>query len=429
MDVKLHILTVDMFPVNSSKIRDLWLDNTNLTALEDKVFYRMTNLNRLSLSNNYLSQLHPLLFSKLLSLKYLDLSNNCLMSPLDNRLFSSLKQLRYLKLDFNKLTSLDANILTPLANNSKGITLSNNPFICNCSIRDAVEWFKNHSLDPKATCRYPIAGKEWRSLTGPYECLPSPNIDLTCNVLTRSLEKIQGEKSSDSFPLTLVLVVALCGCLLLLCGGLSVYCWRRTTKNTTSNLERKDNENKYYDDVRPNDYYYYETIRAQVPRYLSCISSSRPGSAPELPKRPEVLRSELHALREFKEYDDVLNVRNRESDTDSYINPETNASGERKSRSDKVPASRRSFADSEVFGDSGETHNLTEKFDIRKPLQEAQLQAGASGKQEDITASLKSELVTSISGLRHDESGIVKVNNIHAQDPEYPWNRDSFWKS
>jgi hypothetical protein len=352
-------------------------------------------------------------------------------------LFSSLKQLGTLKLDFNKLTSLDAEILTPFSENID-ITLSNNPFICDCSIRDAVEWFKNQTLDPKATCKYPIAGQEWKSLTGPYKCLLSTNIDLSCNVVTRSLKEVnkslsrptdEGEKISDSFPLTLVLVVALCGSLLLLCGGLSVYCWRRTTKNTTSNLERKDNENKYYDDVRPNDYYYYETIRAQVPRYLSCNSSSRPGSTPELPKRPEVLRSEIHALREFKEYDDVLNVRNRESDSDSYINPETNASGERKSRSDKVPASRRSFADSEVFGDSDETHNLTEKFDIRKPLQEAQLQAGAPGKQEDIAASMKSELVTSISGLRRDESGIVKVNNIHAQDPEYPWNRDSFWKS
>jgi hypothetical protein len=53
---------------------------------------------------------------------------------------------------------------------------------------------------------------------------------------------------------------------------------------------------------------------------------------------------------------------------------------------------------------------MIEHFGVRKSLEEAQLQAGSPGKQEDIAASLLSEVVTSISRLQQDESGTIKLN-------------------
>jgi hypothetical protein len=137
----------------------------------------------------------------------------------------------------------------------------------------------------------------------------------------------EDKMSSNSFPLILVLVVALCGSLLLVCGGLSIYCWRRTTKNRTTNLDSEDNESKYYDDFSSTDYY-YETVHAPEPQYVNFNSSRRPDSARELPRRPEIQKAEIHNLCEFKGYDYVCNDRNRESDSDSYIHPETAATGE-----------------------------------------------------------------------------------------------------
>jgi hypothetical protein len=259
MNVGLGVLGAVMFPANSRNIRSLWLDYTNLTKLEAGVFKNMKYLKRLSLSNNYVTELNIRLFSGLSRLKYLDLRNNCLLSPLHNDLFRSLGQLRTLKLDYNKLDTFDSKILTPIANSIQEITLSNNPFVCDCSIRDTVEWFKIHRFGSTTTCAYPDAGKSWKDLsfTGYCGFTSKPEVDLTCRNVPGSVPGYT-DKPSDSFPLLLVLVIAINGFLLLLCGGLALYCWRRATRNSTPNLDRRINESKRYDDIGPSEDYYYE---------------------------------------------------------------------------------------------------------------------------------------------------------------------------
>lgn len=430
MNVGLEVLRVKMFPANSSRIRSLWLDYTNLTKLKPAVFKNMRYLKRLSLSHNYLTELNPRLFSDLFSLKYLDLRNNCLASPLHNDLFKSLGQLRILKLDYNKLTRLDSKIVTPIANNITELTLSNNPFVCDCNIRDAVEWFKRYDLSSEATCGYPRAGESWKTLTFPGQCefKGEPQIDLTCHHVSR-LPPDDIEESSSAFPLLLVLVVSVCGFLLLLCGGLALYCWRRATRNSTPNLDSRINETKHYDDIRPSDDYYYETVRS-FPRYMSVMTSSRPGSAPEIPKRPQISRTELHNSYQSRSNDYVGKVRNSVNDSDSYIQPE-NPTTKKETPADKLLASGGFLALSEVLKRPGDMPNATGEntLVLREPLQSLRFQTNETDEEKDVISPLPSEAMTPASAVRYDRAETIEFEHVQTQKPEYPWNRESFWKS
>jgi hypothetical protein len=213
-------------------------------------------------------------------------------------------------------------------------------------------------LSSEATCAYPIAGKPWKTLsfTGHCEFDPPIKVDLTCNMVSRSEEN--ENKLSDSLPSVLLIVAGICGFLLLVCGGLSLYFWRRATRNKTSSSDRRVNENKDYDDIRPNNYYYYECVPASVSRHFSAVNTIN--NAPELPKRPKIVQSELNDSHRFKRYGDVCDVRSCESDSDSYILPDSYASREQ-TQAHKVPGSGRSPAVSETLKHSGEIHNATEE--------------------------------------------------------------------
>jgi hypothetical protein len=389
----------------------------------------MKYLKLLSLSNNYVTGLNPLLFSDLSSLKYLDLRNNCLMSPLHNDVFRSLGQLLTLKLDYNKLTTFDSKILTPIANNIIEITLSNNPFVCDCRIRDTVEWFKTYELSSTATCAYPNAGESWKTLTftGHCEIMSKPEIDITCRNVSGSIQ--EDTKSSDSFPLLLVLMIAINGVLLILCGGLALYCWRRATRNSTPNLDRRINENKHYDDIRPSDEYYYETI-PPLPRYMSFLTSSKTGSVPEIPKRPPIDRSELQSCRTTRN-NDVGNVRKSVSDSDSYVQPE-NTITDKETAADKLLASGESLTQSNVPKRSCDIRTVTGDgtFKSTKPIQSFRFQENVTDEEkEDAISPLPAEAMTSTSAVRYDRPDTIKFQHVQTEKPEYPWDRDSFWRS
>ena len=427
MNVGLGVLRAVMFPANSSNIRSLWLDYTNLTKLEARVFKNMKYLRRLSLSNNYVAKLNPRLFSDLSRLKYLDLRNNCLVSPLHNDLFGSLGQLRTLKLDYNKLTTFDSKILNPIANNITEITLSNNPFICDCSIRDTVEWFKTYGLSSTATCAYPSAGRSWNTLTltGHCELTSKPEVDLTCLNVFGAVQE-DTDKSSDSFPLLLVLVIAVSGFLLLLCGGLALYCWRRATKNSTPNLDRRINENKHYDDISASEDYYYETVQA-LPRYMSSATSSRPDSIPEIPKRPPINRNELQSCQTTRN-NDVGNVRKSVSDSESYVQPE-NPTTDKETAADKLLASGESLAQSEVAKRSCAIRTVTGDgtFESTKALQSLRFRVNVTDEEkEDAISPLPSEAMTPASTVRYGRADTVEFQHVQTQKPEYLWSRKSF---
>jgi hypothetical protein len=218
-------------------------------------------------------------------------------------------------------------------------------------------------------------------------------------------------------------VITTNGFLFLLCGGLALYCWRRATRNSTPNLDRRINENKHYDDIRPSDDYYYETVRA-LPRYMSFLNSSRPDSIPEIPKRPPINRTELQSCQTTRN-NDVGNVRKSVSDSDSYVQPEN-------STADKLTASGESLAQSEVPKRSCDLRIITGEgaFESTKPLQNFRFQVNVTDEEkEDAISPLPSEAMTPTSAVRYDRPDSIEFQHVQTQKPEFPWDRKSFWRS
>jgi hypothetical protein len=235
--------------------------------------------------------------------------------------------------------------------------------------------------------------------------------------------------SSDSFPLLLVLVIAINGFFLLLCGGLALYCWRRATRNSTPNLDCRINENKHYDDIRPSYDYYYETVHA-LPRYMSFLTSSRPGSIPEIPKRPTINRTELQSCQTTRN-NDVGNVRKSVSDSDLYVKPE-NPTTDKETAVDKLLASGESLAQSEVPKRSCDIRTVTGEgtFESTKPLQSFRFQENVTDEEkEEAISSLPSEAMTPASAVRYNRPHTIEFQHVQTQKPEYPWNKKSFWSS
>ena len=171
------------YSVAYTKFNDIVLKNLNITYLEFDIFYQMTKLTSIYLSNNSLEVLDYRLFSKQKHLSRLDLNYNRL-KYLDSRLFAKQKKLSHLDLSYNMLTYLDNSIfqnqskitklfltgnhltslnsliLSPLKS-LKNLQLSQNSFVCSCSIRDTMVWCVNKNLSTNATCDNGISWLEF----------------------------------------------------------------------------------------------------------------------------------------------------------------------------------------------------------------------------------------------------------------------------
>jgi hypothetical protein len=224
-------------------------------------------------------------------------------------------------------------------------------------------------------------------------------------------------------------VIAISGFLLLLCGGLLLYCWRRAARNSTPNLDRRINENKLYDDIRPNDDYYYEIVNA-LPRYMSFETSSRPGSAPEIPKRPQINRTELQSSCQTTGNNYVENVPKSVGDSDSYIWPE-NPTNDKETAADKLLASREYLAMSVVSTRSGDISTATGDGTLvsKKPVQSSRFPVNVTDEEkEEAISPLPSEAMTPTSAVRLDRPDTIEFQHVQTKEPEYPWDRKSFWR-
>ncbi|XP_038128078.1 platelet glycoprotein V [Cyprinodon tularosa] len=116
--------------------------NDELRYLPPDLFCCLPNLKKLSLRNNRLKYLHPDLFHMLTKMNILLLNDNKL-SRLPGNIFQDLTSVVTMDLKNNNLNSLPGDIF--LSNTVlKSLTLSGNPWDCDCAIRGLTRWLKQN---------------------------------------------------------------------------------------------------------------------------------------------------------------------------------------------------------------------------------------------------------------------------------------------
>uniref|UniRef100_A0A3P9LIL9 LRRCT domain-containing protein n=1 Tax=Oryzias latipes TaxID=8090 RepID=A0A3P9LIL9_ORYLA len=151
------------------KLRDLQLHENKIQVIEDQVFQGLDNLEKLSLAKNNLTSitsLPPNLFPHKNKLTKLYLDNN-LLTGLPEGYFVGFPKLKVLTLNKNKLNSLPSVLFGEMPKLTE-LSLHNNPWHCDCNLKDLHEWIRDNSekLKPPVVCEHPelLKGQEIRSL-------------------------------------------------------------------------------------------------------------------------------------------------------------------------------------------------------------------------------------------------------------------------
>ncbi|XP_068632479.1 leucine-rich repeat-containing protein 24 [Battus philenor] len=170
-------------------LQRVYLRSCNIGQIHDRAFKGLTNLVELDLSHNLLTQIpsnsfndapflrdltlshnptvkiHSDALSSLGSIVKLDLSQ-CVIRDIAPDAFKNLRSLESLKLNHNNLRDIPLSSLEKL-DKLRVIDLSDNPWTCDCRLRDLKLWLTKHKLLSTPTCLSPprLANKPFSELT------------------------------------------------------------------------------------------------------------------------------------------------------------------------------------------------------------------------------------------------------------------------
>jgi hypothetical protein len=114
-----------------------------------------------------------------------------------------------------------------------------------------MKWCDLRHIDTNATCIMPFlySGLSWTVLKPTESCDDLQILD----VMSKSEKKTVSDMKDNRIEIDLLIVGVSLSLVLIWCSVIGLYLWQKL-----ANRCRKEPENDIYDEVKPNDYYYYE---------------------------------------------------------------------------------------------------------------------------------------------------------------------------
>lgn len=160
---------------------ELDLSENLIEEIPSETFPFYSNLMKLLLNGNPIREIKRAAFQHLAHLTNLELSQ-CRLETIEQGAFGGLLLLEWLRLDGNRLTRVP-DLTLPLGGSLRGLTLHNNPWLCDCRLRSTQAWLKESApaapQESEPICDAPprLRGRQIKTVK-PNELACLPQIDL-----------------------------------------------------------------------------------------------------------------------------------------------------------------------------------------------------------------------------------------------------------
>lgn len=193
-------------------LQKIYLKNCQIEEVDKTAFALLQLITLIDLTDNKIQRLDPETFRRTLYLRYLFINHN-LIKKLDDFLFANLPLLRTVEINFNRISEigdlafvnltkletlrlenntlvhLNSSVFKSVGNQKLFFDLRNNPWRCDCQLRQFFEYVRSISFAGPLLCKEPenLRDQDWEKLRSEqFTCSPDEKKIATTNLKTET---------------------------------------------------------------------------------------------------------------------------------------------------------------------------------------------------------------------------------------------------